>query len=42
MMVLTEEMFTMMLAGAYLAIIFLGVTLAWCLVAGIINKSIGG
>lgn len=32
----------MMWIGVYMAIKFLGFTFMWCLVAGIINKSVGG
>lgn len=41
-MEITTDQIEMMWAGAFLAIKFLGVTLLWCLVAGIINKGVGG
>ena len=41
-MSITPEMIEMMWSGAFIALKFLGAILLWCLVAGIINKSIGG
>lgn len=38
----TPEMLDMMWSGAWIAVKFLLWTAAWCLVAGIINKGVGG
>lgn len=38
----TPEMLEMMWSGAWIAVKFLLWTAVWCLVAGIINKGVGG
>ena len=41
-MTLTADMIEMLWVGVWLSVKFLGVTFLWCLLAGIINKSVGG
>lgn len=39
---MTAEMYEMMWTGVYLGMQFLFVTFLWCLIAGIVNKGVGG
>lgn len=41
-MTLTAEMLDFCWTGAFIAIKVLGLTFLWCVVAGVVNKSISG
>lgn len=41
-MSITAEMLDMAWQGAFIAVKVLGLTFLWCVVAGIVNKSISG
>lgn len=41
-MEITQEIVDMMFTGVEIGILFLTPTALWCLVAGIVNKGVGG
>lgn len=41
-MQVSTEMIEMMWTGVWISLKFLGVTVLWCLAAGLINKGVGG